>query len=152
GGPTRKPESPLTQREMDLARSVQDVTEEVMLKCARFAHRETGLRHLCLAGGVALNCVGNGRLLREGAFSDIWIQPAAGDAGGALGVALGLWHRYLGKPRVSAESTGAWEPSADAGGAPRRPRRYSDAMSGSFLGPAFSDHEIGGWLESEGYQ
>ena len=89
------PKAPLTQREMDLARSIQDITEEVMLKMAAFAHRETGMRDLCLAGGVALNCVGNGRILREGPFDQIWIQPAAGDAGGALGVALALWHRYL---------------------------------------------------------
>ena len=99
GGPARKPESQLTQREMDLARSVQDITEEVMLKMTAFAHRETGMRDLCLAGGVALNCVGNGRILREGPFEQIWIQPAAGDAGGALGVALSLWHRHLDKPR-----------------------------------------------------
>ena len=108
-GPARKPESPLTQREMDLARSVQDVTEEVMLKMARFARRESGLRDLCLAGGVALNCVGNGRILREGIFDQLWVQPAAGDAGGAVGVALSLWHRHLGKPRVSPEASGAWE-------------------------------------------
>src|SRR2546425_6961595 len=108
-GPARKPASPLTQREMDLARSVQEITEEVMLKMARFARRETGMRDLCLAGGVALNCVGNGRVLRERIFDEIWIQPAAGDAGGALGVALSLWHRFLGNPRTSPESTGAWE-------------------------------------------
>ena len=87
GSPAREPESKLTQREMDLARSIQDITEEVMLKMTAFAHRETGMRDLCLAGGVALNCVGNGRILREGPFDQIWIQPAAGDAGGALGVA-----------------------------------------------------------------
>ena len=111
GGPPREPESDLTQREMDLARSVQDVTDEAMLKMARFAHAETGMTHLCLAGGVALNCVANGRLLREGPFEEIWIQPAAGDAGGAVGVALALWHRYLGKPRASAERAGTWEPN-----------------------------------------
>src|SRR6195256_336335 len=105
-GPARKPESRLTQREMDLARSVQEITEEVMLKMARFASRETGMRDLCLAGGVALNCVGNGRILRERIFDQIWIQPAAGDAGGALGVAMSLWHRYLDKPRLSAERLG----------------------------------------------
>src|SRR5206468_10580595 len=103
GGPARQPESKLTQREMDLARSIQDVTEEVMLKMTAFAHRETGMRDLCLAGGVALNCVGNGRILREGPFDEIWIQPAAGDAGGALGVALALSHRYQQHPRISAE-------------------------------------------------
>ena len=84
GSPRRQPESMLTQREMDLARSIKDVTEEIMLKIARFAHRETGLPNLCLAGGVALNCVANGRLAREGPFDEIWVQPAAGDAGGAL--------------------------------------------------------------------
>ena len=95
GGPPRKPESRLTQREMDLARSVQDVTEEVMLRMSRHVHKETGCKNLCLAGGVALNCVGNGRILREGPFDGIWIQPAAGDAGGALGAALLAWHQYL---------------------------------------------------------
>src|SRR6266542_6207356 len=108
-GPARQPEAKLTQREMDLARSIQEITEEVMLNMARFAHRETGMRDLCLAGGVALNCVGNGRLLREGPFENIWIQPAAGDAGGALGVALSLWHRYLDQPRTSPEAAGTWE-------------------------------------------
>ena len=109
GGPARQPESKLTQREMDLARSIQDITEEVMLKMTAFAHRETGLRDLCLAGGVALNCVGNGRILRDGPFDQIWIQPAAGDAGGSLGVAMALWHRHLEKPRISPESAGTWE-------------------------------------------
>ena len=149
-GPAREPEARLTQREMDLARSVQDITEEVMLKMARFAHRETGLPDLCLAGGVALNCVGNGRLLREGPFDNIWIQPAAGDAGGALGTALGLWHRYLDKPRVSAEQSGAWE-RASADGVPSAQRRYADGMQGSFLGPRFTDDEIGRFLASNGY-
>jgi len=140
GGPARAPETKLTQREMDLARSVQEITEEVMLKMARFARRETGLRDLCLAGGVALNCVGNGRILRERVFDEIWIQPAAGDAGGALGVALGIWHRHLGQPRVSAESTGTWERPSTA---PRgRVPRYADAMSGSFLGPRFGDDDV----------
>lgn len=92
GGPPRKAESELSRREMDLARSIQDVTEEIVLKMARHAHRETGCEYACLAGGVALNCVANGRLLREGPFKDIWIQPAAGDAGGALGAALTVWH------------------------------------------------------------
>jgi len=149
GGPPREPEAPLTQREMDLARSVQDITEEVMLKMARFAHHETGARDLCLAGGVALNCVGNGRLLREGPFENVWIQPAAGDAGGALGVALGLWHRHLGKPRVSAEESGEWERRAP--GPSPVPPRYADGMQGSFLGPRFSDDEIGRFLETNGY-
>ena len=107
---------------MDLARSVQEITEEVMLKMTAFAHNETGLRDLCLAGGVALNCVGNGRLLREGPFEEIWIQPAAGDAGGALGVALSLWHRYLGKPRVSCEAAGTWERGSKVPGVPKVPK------------------------------
>jgi carbamoyltransferase len=148
-GPARKPESKLTQREMDLARSVQDITEEVMLKMTAFAHRETGMRDLCLAGGVALNCVGNGRLLREGPFEQIWIQPAAGDAGGALGVALSLWHRYLEKPRVSCETAGTWErPSTVRAGATPR---YADGMRGSYLGPRSTDAEIQAFLDRHGY-
>jgi carbamoyltransferase len=129
GGPPRQPETKLTQREMDLARSIQEVCEEIMLRMARTAHKETGLSQLCLAGGVALNCVGNGRLLREGPFKQIWIQPAAGDAGGALGVAQLIWHRYAQKPRVV------------------RPR---DQMNGAYLGPAFSDAEIQAFLDSQG--
>jgi carbamoyltransferase len=121
GGPPRKPETRLTQREMDLARSVQDVTEEVMLRLARTLHRETGAQNLCLAGGVALNCVGNGRILREGPFQGLWIQAAAGDAGGALGVALSAWHQLEGQPR---KTNGA------------------DAMQGALLGPSFSNEEI----------
>jgi carbamoyltransferase len=128
-GPPREPESKLTQREMDLARSVQVVCEEVMLRMARTAHRETGLRHLCLAGGVALNCVGNGRVLREGPFDDIWIQPAAGDAGGALGVAQLIWHRHFERPRTAS------------------PR---DGMRGGYLGPAFSPAEIEATLTAQG--
>jgi carbamoyltransferase len=121
GGPPRTPETRLGQREMDLARSVQEVCEEVMLRMTRTVHRETGLKNLCLAGGVALNCVGNGRLLREGPFENVWIQPAAGDAGGALGVAQLIWHRHLGQPRTVT------------------PGR--DSMKGSYLGPGFSDEE-----------
>jgi carbamoyltransferase len=157
GGPARQPESKLTQREMDLARSVQDITEEVMLKMTRFAHQETGLRDLCLAGGVALNCVGNGRILREGSFEQIWIQPAAGDAGGALGVAMSLWHRYLDKPRLSCETSGAWErPAREPEGerrapAVRRVPKYADGMSGSFLGPRFPTEEIERFLTQHGY-
>src|SRR6059036_1828753 len=94
GGPPRKPESKLTQRDMDLARSIQEVTEEVMLRLAKSLHRETGAENHCLAGGVALNCVGNGRILREGPFKGLWIQPAAGDAGGAIGAALTAWYQY----------------------------------------------------------
>jgi carbamoyltransferase len=151
GGPAREPEAKLTQREMDLARSVQDITEEVMLKMARFAHRETGMRDLCLAGGVALNCVGNGRLLREGPFENIWIQPAAGDAGGALGVALSLWHRYLDKPRVSAEQAGTWErPDANRAASAPVPK-YADGMQGSFLGPRFTEDEIARFVDANGY-
>jgi carbamoyltransferase len=141
GGPPRKPESKLTQREMDLARSVQEITEEAMLKMARFAHRETGMRDLCLAGGVALNCVANGRILREGPFDQVWIQPAAGDAGGAVGVALALWHRYLGNPRVSAETRGAWD---------RKGAGYADEMNGAFLGPSFSEAEIQAFIDKTG--
>src|ERR687893_2727448 len=106
GGPARRPESELTKREMDLARSVQDVTEEAMLRMARHVQRETGERNLCLAGGVALNCVGNGRVLREGPFENVWIQPAAGDAGGALGAALSVWYQYLGNERRVEEVRG----------------------------------------------
>jgi carbamoyltransferase len=149
-GPARKPESALTQREMDLARSIQDITEEVMLKMTAFAHRETGMRDLCLAGGVALNCVGNGRILREGPFDQIWIQPAAGDAGGALGVALALSHRYAKEPRISAEALGTWERPSSVP-ATRVPR-YADGMRGSFLGPKFDDHAIAAFVESHGYK
>ena len=103
-GPPRRPEAPITEREMDIAASIQAVTEEAMLRAARHVHAETGLRKLCLAGGVALNCVGNGRVLREGPFDDVWIQPAAGDAGGALGVALFIWHQLLDNPRVGPDA------------------------------------------------
>jgi carbamoyltransferase len=127
GGPPRKPETEITQREMDLARSVQEVTEEIMLKMARHVHRVTGQKNLCLAGGVALNCVGNGRILREGPFRSIWIQPAAGDAGGALGAALQVWHRYLGNPR-----------KADG---------VHDKQRASLLGPEFPDDQIERFLD-----
>ena len=128
GAPPREPETKLTQREMDLARSVQVVCEEIMLRMARTVHRETGLDRLCLAGGVALNCVGNGRLLREGPFKELWIQPAAGDAGGALGVAQLAWHRQC-----------------------RQPRRVTpgkDAMKGAYLGPEYAEPEIETYLKS----
>ena len=105
-GPPRKPEAPITVREMDLAASIQEVTEEIMLRSARHVHAETGQRNLCLAGGVALNCVGNGRILREGPFDNVWIQPAAGDAGGALGVALFIWHQLLGNSRTPIQPDG----------------------------------------------
>ncbi len=130
GGPPREPESKLTQREMDLARSVQVVCEEIMLRMARTLHRETGATNLCLAGGVALNCVGNGRLLREGPFERLWIQPAAGDAGGALGVAQLIWHRTCAGPRHVDGRT--------------------DAMQGAYLGPSFSPDEIEEFLAAQG--
>ncbi|MHB1035970.1 MAG: carbamoyltransferase family protein [Pirellulales bacterium] len=129
GGPPRRPESPLTQREMDLAASIQLVTEEIMLRAARHVHAQTGMKRLCLAGGVALNCVGNGRILREGPFDEIWIQPAAGDAGGALGTALFIWHQLLDQPREC------------------RPR---DSQHGSLLGPRFSDESIREFLDAAG--
>ena len=129
-GPPRKPEAPVTQREMDLAASVQVVTEEIMLRMARHVQRETGQKNLCLAGGVALNCVGNGRLLREGPFERLWIQPAAGDAGGAVGVALTVHHKVLGNPRVVPQQ--------------------GDSMRGSYLGPVFSDDEIARQLDAAG--
>jgi carbamoyltransferase len=129
GGPPRKPETPLTQREMDLAASVQRVTEEIMMRAVRRVHAETGSKNLCLAGGVALNCVGNGRILREGPFERIWIQPAAGDAGGALGVALFIWYQLLGNERRV--------------GAP-------DGQRASLLGPRFSNSEIETFLEERG--
>ena len=130
GGPPRRPESAVTQREMDVAASVQVVTEEIMLRMARHVHRETGLENLCLAGGVALNCVGNGRLLREGPFKRLWIQPAAGDAGGAVGVALAIHHKVLGHDRRHVSE--------------------GDSMQGSYLGPAFSDAEVEPFLASVG--
>lgn len=129
GSPPRKAESSLTQREMDIARSIQVVTEEIVLRLARTVHRETGQDYLCLAGGVALNCVANGRLLREGPFKDIWIQPAAGDAGGALGAALCIWHDYLDNPRIVEKR---------------------DSMMGSYLGPQHTNDEIIKYLDSVG--
>ncbi len=148
GGPPRKPESKLTQKEMDLARSIQVITEEVMLKMASFAHHETGLKRLCMAGGVALNCVANGRILREGPYEDIWIQPAAGDAGGAVGIALALWHRYLNQPRTSPESAGKWESVRNStNGFPR----YQDGMKGAFLGPRHSEDEIESFLRKDSF-
>jgi carbamoyltransferase len=128
-GPPRVPEAPITQREMDLAASIQVVTEEIMLRCARHVHARTGSRNLCLAGGVALNCVGNARVLREGPFENVWIQPAASDAGGALGVALFIWYQLLQNER-----------------SPERP----DSQHGSLLGPRASDAEIRALLEGVG--
>jgi carbamoyltransferase len=127
GGPPRKPESKLTRRDMDLARSVQEVVEEVMLRMGRHIRRELGMKYLCLAGGVALNCVANGKLLREGIFEDIWIQPAAGDAGGALGAALVVWHQYLGNERF-----------IEAG---------KDSMQGAYLGPEYKNGDISVFLQ-----
>lgn len=130
-GPPRKSESDLTQREMDIGASIQVLTEEIILRMARHARKVTGERYLCMAGGTALNCVANGRLLRENIFDDIWIQPAAGDAGGALGCALLTWHQVKGNPR-----------QAD---------NRHDQMQGAYLGPDFSDDEIGAFLEAKGY-
>ncbi len=121
GGPPRQPDSAPTQRDMDLAASIQLVTEEAMLKIARHVHRQTGMKNLCLAGGVALNCVGNGRILRDGPFDNIWIQPAAGDAGGALGAALWCWYQQFGKPREASPG---------------------DSQRGSYLGPEFAEAQI----------
>jgi len=130
---------------MDLARSIQVITEEVMLKMAAYAFRETKAKKLCMAGGVALNCVGNGRILRESPFEDIWIQPAAGDAGGAAGIALAIWHRYLGQPRVSPERAGTWRSPRGANGSIPP---YADGMKGSYLGPRHTEEEIEGFLRA----
>jgi len=127
GAPVRKPESPLRQRDMDLARSVQEVTEEIMLRMACHLHRETDQKNLCLAGGVALNCVGNGRILRESPFENLWIQPAAGDAGGALGAALFVWHQYLENKRVCDDK--------------------KDFQQGSLLGPEFKNGYVSSYLK-----
>lgn len=129
GRPRRQPDSEITKLDMDLAASIQRVTEEIMLRCARHVYDQTGLNQLCLAGGVALNCVGNGRLLRESPFDQLWIQPAAGDAGGALGVAWFIWHQLLGKPRTP---------------------KLTDQQQGSLLGPAFSPNQIRQQLDSLG--
>lgn len=128
GGPPRQPETPLTRRELDLAASIQQVTEEVLLRLARQVHRQTGEENLVLAGGVAGNCAANGRLVREGPFAQVWIQPAPGDAGGALGAALYTWHQYLGNPRPEVDGV-------------------TDHQQGSYLGVAFGDAEIEGFLQ-----
>jgi carbamoyltransferase len=127
GGPARRPEAPLTQREMDIAASIQKVTELIMLRAVRHVHDQTGMKNLVLAGGVALNCVGNGRILREGPFENIWIQPAAGDAGGALGAALFVWYQLLGNERTVGSH---------------------DKQRGSLLGPAYTDQQIRRYLDS----
>lgn len=131
GGPPRAPESEIGRRDVDLAASIQAVTEEVVLRMARHAHQLTGERNACLAGGVALNCVANGRLLREGPFERLWIQPAAGDAGGALGAALHTWFHI--------------------GDHPRRVDGRTDAMRGAYLGPDYTDQEVEAYLQAEGY-
>lgn len=128
GAPPRKGEARLSQREMDIARSLQNVTEEIMLRMARHARKISGMKNLCLAGGVALNCVGNGKILKEGIFDNIWVQPAAGDAGGALGAASFAWYRYLGNERMADNR--------------------NDSMKGSYLGPSFSDPEIEEFLKA----
>ena len=130
GGPPRHPESEITQKEMDIAASIQKVTEEIILRLANTVHKELNTDYLCLAGGVALNCVANGRLLREGPFKDIWIQPAAGDAGGALGAALSIWHSYLEKPR--------------------KINGTNDSMQGAYLGGSFSNEAIKHHLDNAG--
>ena len=131
GGPPRKQEKKLTQREMDIAASIQKVTEEIMLRIGKYVYEKTGQKNLCMAGGVALNCVGNGILLREGPFEDIWVQPSAGDAGAALGAALAAWHHYLDMPR---ETNGK-----------------EDKQSGSYLGPHFTNEEIKKFLDENKY-
>lgn len=126
-GCPRKPEGEITQKHMDIAASIQDVTEEIMLKMAAYVHKVTGQDKLCLAGGVALNCVGNGRILREGPFKEVWIQPASGDAGGALGAALLAWYKYLGNKRF--------------------PDEVNDSQKASLLGPSYSDGYIEDFLK-----
>ncbi|MEK8019312.1 MAG: carbamoyltransferase C-terminal domain-containing protein, partial [Candidatus Parabeggiatoa sp.] len=138
-GPPRPREGRLTQREMDIARSIQAVTEEVVLRLSRTVHKELAVDYLCLAGGVALNCVANGRILRENLFKAIWIQPAAGDAGGALGAAFSVWHEYLDKPRTQNTSN----PSLK-----KEERALADSMQGAYLGPQSSETEIRTYLES----
>ena len=163
GGPPREPAAPLTQRHMDLAASAQAVIEEAVLRLTRSLRAETGIPNLCLAGGVALNCVANGKVLRDGRFDDIWVQPAAGDAGGALGAALTASHRLFGEPRPSVScwsSSGAVQSSS--GATPPRHSRASgnpsaspracgkDAMHGAFLGPAFSLDQVRRALDAAG--
>ncbi len=129
-GPARQPESPITRREMDIAKSIQEVTEEIVLRMARHAREVSGKPRLCMAGGVALNCVANGEILRSGIFDDLWIQPAAGDAGGAIGAALTVWYNELGNPRTTDG--------------------HRDSMNGSYLGPEFSADQIREYLDATG--
>ena len=131
GGPPRTAETDITQREMDIAASIQKVTEEVVMRLARTLHKETGVDYLCLAGGVALNCVSNGKILRDGPFKDIWVQPAAGDAGGALGAAAVIWHEYLDNERIPLNG-------------------HRDRMKGSYLGPRYSSAEVREQLTAQG--
>jgi carbamoyltransferase len=128
GGPPRARESKLTQKDMDIARSIQEVTEEIVLRIVRHVHRKTGKKNLCLAGGVALNCVANGKILKNGPFENVWVQPAAGDAGGALGAALFAWYQYQNNPRQA---------------------QGIDFMQGALLGPGFSNGEIEAFLKAE---
>jgi carbamoyltransferase len=131
GGPPRAPETEITQREMDIAASIQAVAEKIILRMVNHVSGETGLDNLCMAGGVALNCVANGRIVRESPFNNVWIQPAAGDAGGALGAALAVWYRYLGNPRPDPKG--------------------GDRQKGSYLGPAYSNQEVKAFLEKNSY-
>ena len=131
GGPPREPETEITQREMNLAASIQVVAEKIILRMVNHVYNETKLDNLCLAGGVALNCVANGRIIREGPFKNVWIQPAAGDAGGALGAALSVWHRYLGNERPNPNGV--------------------DRQKGSYLGPAYTNQEVKVFLENNSY-
>ena len=130
-GPPRRPETEITEREMNIAASIQAVTEDVVMKIVQHVHKETRMKYLCLAGGVSLNCVANGRIIKEGPFEDIWIQPAAGDAGGALGAALSAWHRFLGNERVFDEG--------------------KDSQKGSYIGPYFSTDFVRAYLDKKHY-
>src|SRR3989338_6573395 len=132
GGPGRTPETPITKREMDIAASIQQVTERVILNMAQHVHRVTGKARLCLAGGVALNCVANGRVLRDGPFRQIWVQPASSDAGGSMGAALAVYHGYLNQPRAVSDDV-------------------PDGQLGSYLGPAYSEEEVGAFLDTQSY-
>ena len=151
GGPPRQPETPLTQREMDLAASIQVVTEEILLRMSRHVHTLTGQKQLCLAGGVALNCVANGRILREGPFEDLWIQPAAGDAGGALGAALFVWHQLMGRPRLVGQVSNLPVNSVAQiirdGQVENLPH---DSQHGSLLGPRCDEADIKRFLDAKG--
>ena len=154
GGPVRAPEEPLTRRHMDLAASVQAVIEEAVLRLTRSLRKETGIPYLCLAGGVALNCVANGKVLRDGRFDDLWVQPAAGDAGGALGAALAASHRLFGEPRPSVGSNGAGREKGKGTNGPNEAggsnRAGGDAMQGAFLGPEFGPDEVRAALDAAG--